>query len=795
MRKILSLTLIIFCFINARTQSLDSTLAKMATGYQSEKVYLQYDKSSYYAGETIWFKAFLMQGMYPANGSKTLYVDWINDKGEVLSHTVSPVVDAATNGQFEVPAEYAGNTIHVRAYTKWMLNFDTAFLYSKDVTILSQGRPMAKTVAGSIPSVQFFPEGGDIVLGVPNRIAFKANDQYGRPVKVKGKLLDDKGTTLQNFSSVHDGMGSFLFIPLEGRTYTVSWTDEKNAVHTASLPVIKTSGVSMQVAVENNRRTVTVNAGAQLEASLHQLHLVGTSSQNLIFKNDIALNENGNVKRIIPIQNLPTGILTLTLFDANWNAIAERITFVNNNDYSFQPQMEVLHWGLGKRKRNEIQISVPDSLQDAILSVSVTDAAIERDTTDNIISHFLLASEIRGKVNNAAYYFSNSSDSVAQQLDLVMLTNGWRRFKWEDVVKGKLPELKYQRDSSYLTLSGKVFGVSRSQLSGKETIALVVKGKDSSASKVLFMNINTDGSFGDPDIILFDTLKVFYSLKSKFLKLAEAKFMTDRLPTPNYSAFSKNFAAFNNRFDTTGTYHHALLASKALELMKIDRGEIMKTVVITATKKSPEKVLDEKYTSGLFKGDDGYQFDLVHDATATSYSDIFTYLQGKVAGLQINTTTSPPSLSWRGGSPSVFLDEMQTDADMLSGVPVSDIAYVKVFRPPFMGGFGGSAGAIAIYTRRGNDQVSDKGGLPSNTIAGYTPIKQFYSPNYDSFDPRNDHLDIRTTLYWNPLLTTNQKNKTIKLHFYNNDVSKAFRVVVEGMTADGLLTHYEQIME
>src|SRR3982751_2727984 len=191
MRKIFSLVSLIIIFLSARTQSLDSTLAKMATGYQSEKVCLQYDKSSYYAGETIWFKAFLMQAMYPSNGSKSLYVDWINDKGEVLSHTVSPVVDAATNGQFEVPAEYAGNTIHVRAYTKWMLNFDTAFLYSKDITILSQNRPLAKTVAGSVPSVQFFPEGGDIVLGVPNRIAFKANDQYGRPVKVKGKLLDD----------------------------------------------------------------------------------------------------------------------------------------------------------------------------------------------------------------------------------------------------------------------------------------------------------------------------------------------------------------------------------------------------------------------------------------------------------------------------------------------------------------------------------------------------------------------------------------------------------------------------
>lgn len=796
MKKTLFLSLVLFVFLtHAKTQALDATLTKLATNYQPEKMYLQYDKSSYYAGETIWFKAYLMEGFYPAGESKTLYVDWITDNGTVLSHSVSPIVDASTNGQFDVPTDFKGDFIHVRAYTKWMLNFDTAFLYSKDIRILRKDPVTTKTTVTIIPSLQFFPEGGDLVAGVPNRVAFKANDQYGRPVSIKGKLLDNKGTVIESFSSVHDGMGSFSFAPQAGSSYTVKWTDEKKAEHSSDLPAVKASGISMQVAVENNKRVITINAGNQLEASLQQLHLVGTTNQNFIFKNDIALSANNNAKRIIPTQSLPTGILTLTVFDANWNAIAERITFINNNDYSFPTQMEVQHWGLGKRKRNEIEIRVPDSLQGANLSIAVTDAAIERDTTDNIVSHLLLSSEIKGRVYNPAYYFSNNSDSIAQQLDLVMLTNGWRRFKWEDVVKGKLPEIKYPRDTSYLNLSGQVFGVAKNQLTGRESIALLVKGNKDSVSQMLILNINPNGSFGDPNIVFFDTLKVYYSLKSKFLKEAEAKFMTDRLPTPNYTAFSKGFAGNKIAFDTTGTSHHSLLASKALEIMNINKGEIMKTVVIQTTKKSPVKVLDDKYTSGLFKGEDAYQFDLVNDPSASAYTNIFNYLQGKVAGLQINANTSPPSLSWRGGSPTVFLDEVQTDADMISGVPVTDIAYVKVFRPPFMGGFGGSNGAIAIYTRKGADQATKSGGLSSNTIQGYTPIKQFYSPNYDRFDPRNDHLDIRTTLYWNPLLSTTAKDHTIKLTFYNNDVTQSFRVVIEGMSRDGLLTHYEQIME
>lgn len=794
MRRIVPVILLMFVFLSARTQSLDSTLAKLSTNYQSEKVYLQYDKSSYYAGETIWFKAYLMQGIFAANESKNLYVDWIADNGTVLSHTVSPIVDAGTNGQFEVPAEYSSDFIHVRAYTRWMLNFDTAFVYSKDIRVLPKDPVATKTAVSIVPSIQFFPEGGDLVAGVVNRVAFKANDQYGRPVKIKARLLDNKGTIVQSTSSIHDGMGFFTFTPQTGVAYNVKWTDNKNIEHTSDLPPIKASGITMQVNIEGKRRIVVINAATQLDNNLKLIHMVGTMNQAMVFKNDIPLTEGNSVRRVIPIEGLPSGIVTFTLFDANWNAIAERISFVDNHDYSFQPQMEVQRWGLSPRKRNEIEITVPDSLSDANLSIAVTDAAIEKDTTDNIISHLLLNSEIKGKVYNAAYYFSNNSDSVAQHLDLVMLTNGWRRFKWEDVVKGKLPEIRYPKDTAYLTLSGKVFGVARSQLSGKESIALIVK--DTTGSKMLIMGINADGTFGDPNLVLFDTLKVYYSLKSKFLTQAEAKFMVDRLPAPNYSTFSKNFIFSNKIYDTTGTAHHSLLASKSLELMNIDRGHVMKTVVVTTTKKPTVQVMDEKYSSGMFKGGDGYQFDLVNDPLAGSYMDIFSYLQGKVAGLQINTTSNPPSLSWRGGSPAVYLDEMQTDLDMISGVPVSDIAYVKVFRPPFMGGMGGGNGAIAIYTRKGGDQTTSKGGgLTANTVAGYTPIKQFYSPNYDRFDPKNDHLDIRTTLYWNPLLSTTQKNKTIRLNFYNNDVTKSFRVVIEGITKDGLLTHYEQIME
>ena len=222
----------------------------------------------------------------------------------------------------------------------------------------------------------------------------------------------------------------------------------------------------------------------------------------------------------------------------------------------------------------------------------------------------------------------------------------------------------------------------------------------------------------------------------------------------------------------------------------------METVTVQAKTKKPVYILDQKYASGLFSGGDAYQFDLLNDPSTVASGNIFNYLQGKVAGLQI-TLGSPPSLSWRGGTPQLYLDEAPVDANFISSLSVSDVAYVKVLRPPFFGGIGGgSNGAIAIYTRRGNDRKPEPGkGMDNNTVRGYTSMREFYSPNYGTFNDTDDKKDIRTTLYWNPQVITNHLHNKVTLSFYNNDVSQAFRVVIEGMTSDGRLIHLENIME
>ncbi|HJW17999.1 MAG TPA: hypothetical protein VJ499_12795, partial [Flavisolibacter sp.] len=513
LRQLVFLAAMVAMSTIARSQTLDSTLANYNRNYQPEKVWLHYDKDVYQVGETIWFKAYLMDGLFPAQHTKTIYTDWVGDNGEVLAHTVSPVVEGSSNGQLDIPENYTGNFIHVKSYTKWMLNFDSSFIYSKDIRILNKNIPTKTNSTAPATTVTFFPEGGDAIAGIPNRVAFLAADQWGLPVSIRGVIQDNKGTAVDSIHTMHDGMGSFVFTPVAGTVYTAKWKDAKGIAHTSELPAFKSSGVSLQVVLSEKKRIVTVQSNAS-EDRFKMLHLVGTMNSGLAFKTDVNLSTATSARKVIPTENLPSGILTITLFDADWNAIAERISFIDNGDYSFATSLEVTHWGLNKRAQNDILLHVPAGLQGANLSVSITDAGIEADSSSSIITHFLLTGDLKGYVHNPSYYFSSKTDSVIHNLDLLMLTHGWRRFKWEDITKGKLPVIQQPRDTAYLSLSGKVYGVTKSQLSGKESIFLFLTQKDSATQTVL-TPINRDGTFKEPDFIFFDTLKVYYQLKSK----------------------------------------------------------------------------------------------------------------------------------------------------------------------------------------------------------------------------------------------------------------------------------------
>jgi hypothetical protein len=220
-------------------------------------------------------------------------------------------------------------------------------------------------------------------------------------------------------------------------------------------------------------------------------------------------------------------------------------------------------------------------------------------------------------------------------------------------------------------------------------------------------------------------------------------------------------------------------------------------VTVRARTKSDKSKLDEEYASGLFSGGNATIFDLTNDVNAFASMDIFTYLQGKVAGLQIMNVGPTPSLSWRGSTPSIYLNEMRTDPGQMKNINVADIAMVKVFSPGSAAGISGGGGSvIAVYTKKGGDKKPYPSikGLDMARIPGYNSVREFYSPDY-LINPEPETDDIRTTLYWNPYLLGSKKERKFNFTFYNSDVPHPIRIILEGIDENGKILRIEKLVD
>jgi hypothetical protein len=783
-------------------QKIDSMINVYGERYPQEKVHIHFDKPVYNPGETIWFKAYLFSGLLPSGISKNFYTELIDPAtGKVLQRKVTPIFEASTAGSFDLPLTLANTSLIFKAYTTWMLNFDTAFVYSKNIRVVNKNTKADKAIPDNKTSLTFFPEGGDMITGLSNPIAFKANDIYGFPVNVTGTVKSNKGAVVASFNSPHDGMGKFELEPAANTTYYAEWKDEKGKTYKTDLPAARSAGALLQVISTEKMLSFIIKRSAESGPELQKLYVVANMYQQVIYKAAINLSSNFMTSGTIPINELPSGIVEVTLFNANWQPLAERIVFVNKDDYTFDAVINPVSKSVARRGKNVVIVEVPDTLR-TNLSISITDAAMADRGEDNIISHLLLAGDLRGYINEPSYYFNVVDDSTRYYLDLVMMTHGWRRFKWDDLAAGKVPQIKFPRDN-YLSLSGEVMGVSASQLPPGSMLNIMTLGKDSS-KQMFFLPVDSKGKFAEEGLVFFDTVKVFYQFnKNKSLTdRAVVNFSNGTWKGP-YTLPLDSAWRIPVPLDTSMLNRSRFLAGEAdrirPEMEK--KVKMLEAVTVKAKQKSTKEVMDEKYARGLFSGGDAISFDMVNDPFAASSLNIFQFLQGRVPGLQVNMGgANGPTLTWRQSNTSLFLDEMPVDPNTIQNIPVQDIAYVKAFRPPFFGASGGgSGGAIAIYTRKGNDAAKNNaavpGGMEKNNLAGYASLKQFYAPDYTKESDFQEIPDVRTTLYWSPYILMDKSSHRTTITFYNNDVTKRIKIVMEGMNEEGRLARVEKLIE
>lgn len=737
-----------------------------------EKIYVHFDKPFYNPGDQIWFKGYIQQGLAPSDLSRNFYAELSDSNGQILARLVAPVMESSAAGSFSLPDSAIKAPLIFRAYTLGILRNDPDRIFSKPIPVSGQqpGRSPDSV------SLRFFPEGGNLVSGIRSRLAFSFR-QGEFPIEGSGEILDPDGRKIADFSSEHDGMGAISFTPKAGR-YTARWKTGAGQMQSSIVPVIQPQGVVLRT--ERQSEGIRFTVTSTLPGS-NTFFIRGTMNNRLLYSARLTAG-SAAVQGIIPDSIAVTGIFQVTLLNAQLVPVAERVLFIHRPDDFFEPGVQVQRVALSRRGRNELIISRSDTLKEN-LSVSITavEAVPVDSLSDNILSHLFLSGELRGYIHQPGYYFSKAP-RAEEHLDLLMLTHGWR--KYNSVIQGRY----IAGADDYLSFRGQVINYQPGNIPADQTLTLIVQYKDTSM-QIIEAQIGADGSFQIDQLAFYDTAKIYYSFnKNRALNNRARIELTNNLfkGKAGSSGLSEVISGFI--IDDAVEAENRQIRNEFLAAAdrRARQYKLLETVTIQARRKSEQQRIDERYTRGMFRGGNSRSFDLVNDPASIGFYNIFQYLQGRVAGLQIMNSFGMPRLNWRGGSPALFLDEMRVDASMIANIPITDVAYIKVFSPPFMGGFGGGSGAIAVYTRRGDESVSyDTGGLAHISVEGYSAVKEFYSPDYATNSPLNQLPDLRTTILWNPYVVLDSETRSQTLRFYNNDFSRKLQVVIEGIDASG----------
>ncbi|MEI8060542.1 MAG: hypothetical protein WCG67_10330, partial [Ferruginibacter sp.] len=475
MMKYLNLFIVFaFCLFSATAQLKDSAaISFYSDNFPQEKVHFHTDKEAYLPGETVWFKAYIMEDELPSTFSTNLYADLLDEQGKLIDHKTMPILSATADGYFILPDSSVGTTYTIRAYTAWMLNFDTTFIYHKTIPIINANEVEVNTTPGI--SLKFFAESGNLVAGLYNYVSFKATQSNGLPYSIAAVVKNSKNELVDSIVSVHDGMGIIQFTPEANESYIAEWKDNKGEYRRTTLPQVQTQGILLHAQLVKNDLYYLVSTTATAE-NLQQLTIVATMFQKVVYQAFIKTEQTA-VNQKINIKDFPDGILQLTVYDKNNQPLSERIVFINHNTYSFKAQINIDEKGLAKRSNNKITIQVLDTLS-SNLSVAVYDASLEgAPAGKNIYTDLLLQGDLKGAVYNADWYFNDTSANTNQYLDLVMQTNGWRRYNWDKVVAGRLPTIFYPKDN-YLNIFGKAADAKQLGVAN-QMINLIVQTTDS----------------------------------------------------------------------------------------------------------------------------------------------------------------------------------------------------------------------------------------------------------------------------------------------------------------------------
>ncbi|MVN76619.1 hypothetical protein GO988_09815 [Hymenobacter sp. HMF4947] len=753
--------------------SLAATIGRQLAHYGQqvlvEKLYGHLDRPTYTARETMWLKLYAVDGTYhkPLALSKVAYVEILNQAQQPVVQTSIALRDATGQGSLNLPASLPSGRYVVRAYTSWMKNFGPEFYFQIPVTIINTfaASGPAPAPAALAPDVQFFPEGGALVQGLASKVAFRIADKAGHGLAATGTVRDTRGAVVATFRTLKFGLGSFSLPPVEaGAAYVADLRLANGTSLTAKLPAVAAQGYALQLE-DASATQLRISVAARV-AGATSLALVAHSGQHVATAQVVRLDAQGQAVFVVDKRELLDGVSHFTLFNSRREPVCERLYFQRPR-HPLAISAAAAKGQYGPRERVALHLATP---QAANLSLAVyqLDSLTAGAAPVDISSFLSLTSDLKGTVENPVYYLRDSSQVGRAATDNLMLTHGWSRFSWRDVLAPRPPALPYPPELNGPLVQGRVRTAAGAPAPG------IVAYLATPSRTVRFYS-----SRSRPDGLVQFELKDLYGPHQLIVQTNWRRDSTYQLEL--LSPYSTRYAA-----STPSSFALAPALTAALTQRHIQT-QVQRAYFGTHA----QYALPPRDTLGFF-GTPAEQYRL---DDFTRFKVMEEVMREYVMGVRVRLHKDGFHFLVADKQHQVMFHE--DPLVLLDGVPVFNVNKLMAFDPLRIR-------QVAVVTNRYyygpevyegvvsyRTYKSDLAGFPLDPralLADYEGVqgqREFFAPRYETAQQQQSTLaDFRNLLHWQPEIKTSA-GRAQELTFYTSDQVGRYLVVVQGLAANG----------
>jgi hypothetical protein len=795
-----------------------------------EKLYIQTDRTFYAPGDTIWLKGYLFNAQFltASTQSGLVYAELINDDNKIVKRMLFQSYEGLFRGAFPIPKdELLPGTFSLRAYSNWMRNWGDELVFTKKLSLLNIDNDDANdvSVAGKQDEkpanngqavrqhlevkvdLQFLPEGGSMVTGLPSRVAFKAVAGNGSGIDLSGKLFDSRNQEVLHFRTTHAGMGYFDFTPRPGERY---FAVIDNSTMSYPLPAAKTAGLVLQVANAFESEILQIKLIRSGNANLPgPYYLVGQSRGTICYGAVATFNQN-EINSVVEKNKFPTGIARFTIFDKDLNPVCERITFIDRHDQlniRLNTNQKIFH------SRDSVALSIKVTNQSGqpvqgSFSIAVTDDGLSTaDSSTNILTNLLLTGDLKGTVEDPAYYMACGAENY-KALECLLLTQGWVGYHWDN--RFRIPKIRYQPQSEF-TIGGRITNVLNKGVSGS-AVRLFSRHPFFTMDTVS----NEAGEFKFRNIPLIDTGNFLLQAVKKNNKSRFVGFeMQDAEPLPVITkplAFAVKIIPDSIR--------QTMIRSKAVVKRQTEEVLTGKNMLKEVIIKAKKIVKGSKNLNGPGNADQVLD---ERDMLKAGKTSLLTLLYNKIIGFHEGmfpvriTSASKFTYMIKAHCVKLIFDGIDADnffssssdskwerllnmkglleqfsAEDIKGI---EVMYKGVYNNAYNASFADMRSVsavndvdyayIEITTRAGRGPFNGSGGFFLYKPLMPALIKEFYSPVYKNSEA-GIKTDFRSTIHWQPDVITDEKGEAY-VKFFTSDRTTTCTIIAEGSNMAGAI--------